>query len=540
MLPKSAKPVIAVPPPLAARIGVRVMQVGVIAAVFASATWTSFELDRFLVPKELVLHATAVCAGLLMVRAIARLEMTRVDRLLVTYVFLSAASAALATNHWLALRALAVSVSALTVFWTTRALRAAGLDGGIVAAVAAAIVLVALTAIAQAYGLQSDHFALSRVPGGTLGNRNFVGHVAAFGLPVVVLAATRARGRWARWLAMAGTAVVGAALLLTRSRAAWLAAIVVTLVFAAVVAARRLRGQATAVGILVPIGVTIGIGIAVAVVVPNSLRWRSETPYLDTAGSVTSYDEGSGRGRLRQYEHSLRLTLAHPWLGVGPGNWPVQYPRDAPDGDGSLSASEPGMALNPWPSSDWVAFLSERGPLAAVVFGLAIAVLALGSLRHAITNPAAEQALSATVLLAILAGASVAGAFDAVLVLGLPALLVWAVAGALWIPPVPLAAAPAAASARTIPGPLVWAMILVAGVGLARSAAEAAAMEIVATRADRASLERAARVDPGNYRLQMRLARRGARDSRCEHARAAQALFPNALAAAALARACDE
>ena len=63
------------------------------------------------------------------------------------------------------------------------------------------------------------------------------------------------------------------------------------------------------------------------------------------------------------------------------------------------------------------------------------------------------------------------------------------------------------------------------------------AMDIFATHSDRASLLRAAQIDPGNYRLQLRLARMGGR-TRCEHARAAHALFPTARAAADAARGC--
>ena len=62
-------------------------------------------------------------------------------------------------------------------------------------------------------------------------------------------------------------------------------------------------------------------------------------------------------------------------------------------------------------------------------------------------------------------------------------------------------------------------------------------MDIYATHSDRASLERAAQIDPGSYRLQMRLARMRGK-ARCAHARAAHALFPTALAASAEARGC--
>jgi hypothetical protein len=44
----------------------------------------------------------------------------------------------------------------------------------------------------------------------------------------------------------------------------------------------------------------------------------------------------------------------------------------------------------------------------------------------------------------------------------------------------------------------------------------------------RGSLAQAARLDPGNYRVQLRLARTGNRAQRCAHGRAAHALFPHA------------
>ena len=56
---------------------------------------------------------------------------------------------------------------------------------------------------------------------------------------------------------------------------------------------------------------------------PNRLEWKSDSPYLDSAAGLVNYKEGSGRGRLVQYGNSLRMTVAHPLFGVGPGNWPV-------------------------------------------------------------------------------------------------------------------------------------------------------------------------------------------------------------------------
>src|SRR5712692_5804139 len=74
----------------------RVVQIGAIAAVLIVLPNPSFDLDRFLIPKELVLHITAVIAGPLALRSIRRVSMTRVDWFLITYLAVSAASAALA------------------------------------------------------------------------------------------------------------------------------------------------------------------------------------------------------------------------------------------------------------------------------------------------------------------------------------------------------------------------------------------------------------------------------------------------------------
>src|SRR5438477_4597205 len=400
------------------QLALRVMQIGAVAVVLAATTDTAFDLDRFLVPKELVLHLTAVIAGLLTLRGAVR---SKTDRLLIIYLLLSAISAAFATNRWLGLRGLAISASAIVLFWAARALREAGLDRPLLNAIALAVVVAAGIALLQAYGLQTALFASERAPGGTLGNRNFVGHMIAFGLPAVLLAALNAR----RKFASIGVAIAFAALVLTRSRAAWIAAVVVIVVFVVVsMWRRRLGGSPAGTPALHRAAVVVSalIGIAAALLIPNRLRWRSENPYLDSARGVTSYDAGSGRGRLIQYERSLRMAASHPLLGVGPGNWSVEFPRRAPADDRSLNPSEPGMTFNPWPSRDWIAFVAERGLAAAVILALALAGIALGG---------------SAALIATAAGAIVAGLFDAVLLLPAPALLVWMTLGALSPPPPP-------------------------------------------------------------------------------------------------------
>src|SRR6059058_5621842 len=120
------------------RLALRAVQIGAIAVVLAVTTFHAFELDRFFVPKELVLHVAAALAGLLAMRVLWRTNLTRVDLLLAGYLGLSALSALMATNRWLAFRALAVSASSVLLFWIARALRDAGVARPIVGALALA------------------------------------------------------------------------------------------------------------------------------------------------------------------------------------------------------------------------------------------------------------------------------------------------------------------------------------------------------------------------------------------------------------------
>lgn len=513
------------------RLSLRIMQIGSIAVVLVVAMLHAFELDRFFIPKELVLHLTAFLAGLLVFRAIARAGMTRIDLLLASYLLVSAISALFATNPWLAIRAVAISVSGVVIFWIARALRAAGLARVLLGGLAVAVVLAAITSLLQTYGIELAVFSENRAPGGTLGNRNFVAHIAAFGLPLVLLAALRARRGGAFFFASIGAMIATASLVLTRSRAAWLAFAAMLFVFLiAVVASPPVRRDGRTWRRLFMIAVMAGCGVASVLLIPNTLRWRSDNPYIETVKRVADYQEGSGRGRLVQYEQSLRMALHHPLLGVGPGNWSVEYPEHAVRNDPSMSDSDGGMTTNPWPSSDWVAIVSERGILATALLALAFLGIAIGGVKQLARARDAEEGLLAATLLGTLVGASVTGLFDAVLLLAVPTLIVWAALGALFVPTV------ATKPARVF----LLVAIAIAGLGATRSAAQLTAMQIYTTHGNRASLMRAAQIDPGNYRLRLRLARIGRRQQRCEHARAAHALFPHAAAARDASRGCGE
>src|SRR5512146_771161 len=192
-----------------------VIQLGAIAVVLMALPYKAFDLDRYFVPKELVLHIAAGAAALLLIGGLRRVTLNVIDVLLIAFLVVSVISSLFAINLWAAERTLAISFAGAALFWSASALRRAGLVRPLIIAVTIAIVLGAVASLAQAYGIESEYFSLNRIPGGTFGNRNFVAHLCAIGLPVVVLVALTARPGFGSIFGGAAMAIVAAALVLS-------------------------------------------------------------------------------------------------------------------------------------------------------------------------------------------------------------------------------------------------------------------------------------------------------------------------------------
>ena len=523
------------------RLALHLVQLGIVLIVLIALPYKTFDLDRFFVPKELVLHATAVLAGLLCVAGRRRLELTFADLCLAGFLLLSLVSAALAQNWWLAGRAVAISISGILLFWVGISLRQAGFQRQVLAAVALAVIAGALTALIQAYaGPATELFSLNRAPGGTFGNRNFMAHLAAIGTPAVVIAALSARTRIGFLFGAIGSVILAAALVLSRSRAAWVALIATAVVLAgiAIITRASISGGRTW-GRLRILAAAAIVGAVASAFLPNRLEWRSNSPYLDTMRGLVNSSEGSGAGRVIQYKNSLEMALSKPILGVGPGNWSVHYTRFAERRDPSLSSAG-GMTDNPWPSSDWVAFVSERGIAATLLFVLAL--ISIGW-RAVLELPAArvtgdyERATAALTLIGTLVATAVVGVFDAVLLIAIPTMFMWLIAGVLSPPHEP--GRGIGSGVREFAAP---ALVLFGLIAIVRSSSQIAGMATYHGATRLATMERAARYDPGAYRIRMRLgeayASRGECGKAAPHARAANGMFPNAADPKALLRRC--
>jgi O-antigen ligase len=514
------------------------LQLGAVGVVLAALPYRTFELDRYFVPKELVLHSVAVVVALVGLVRMRRLELARIDEALLLFLGLGLVSALFATNHWLAIRALAISLSGAALFWMARSVARAGLARPLLIVLGTAVVIGVLTSLLQAYGVDSEYFSRNRSPGGSFGNRNFMAHLTAIGLPVLVMLTMEA-GRAGFALGGAGVVLSAAALVLSRCRAAWVAVVVCVAFFAVAGLWRgRLWYDRALRRRLGSLALAAVFGMGLAVLLPNSLDWKSDSPYLESLRGVANYREGSGRGRLLQYRNTLLLGLRHPVLGVGPGNWSVLYPKIAPPDDPSISRDD-GMTANPWPSSDWMTILSERGLpafLLLTVFGLA---LFLHGWRWWAESPQKSRDLEGLALATTLLAVGVAGMFDAIIVLPAPTFMAWTIAGALATPE---------RTRRTIEmtrDRRRWTLAVVGLLGmiaLVRTASQVGAMKVWTRSWRPAELERASRIDPGSYRMHIMLGERYFNRGRCDqarpHAAAAARQFPYAPDPRRLLRAC--
>jgi O-antigen ligase len=523
------------------RLALHLVQLGLVLVVLIALPYKTFDLDRFFVPKELVLHATAVIAALLCLGGRRRLELSFTDICLAGFLILSVVSSVFAQNWWLAGRAVSITISGALLFWVGTTLRAAGLQRQVLSAVAVAVVAGAITALVQAYvGPTTDLFSLNRAPGGTFGNRNFMAHLAAIGAPAVVIAALSARTRIGFFLGALGSVILAASLVLSRSRAAWLALIAtgVVIVGVAMLTRASISGGRTwaRLGML---AIAAALGGFASMYLPNRLEWKSNSPYLDTMRGLVNTKEGSGAGRVVQYRNTLEMAMSHPILGVGPGNWSVNYIKFAERRDPSLSSAG-GMTDNPWPSSDWVAYVSERGIAATVLLVLALLAIGLRATRE--LAPAREtgdfeRAKAALTLIGTIVATVIVGLFDAVLLIAIPTMFMWLIAGVL-SPPREIKRS-VGSGVRGLGAPL---LVIFGVVAILRTAGQIQAMAIYHGATRLTTIASAAKYDPGSYRIRMRLAEGYASRGDCgrsvPHGKAAHEMFPNAADPKAVLRRC--
>jgi O-antigen ligase/tetratricopeptide (TPR) repeat protein len=244
---------------------------------------------------------------------------------------------------------LATLLGYLVLFLATRSLcRSVPQGRRLLGAVAVAAPLASAYALAQVTGWDplswegTTFFADQVRPGSTLGHPNYLGAYLVTALPLLLAAAARA-GRTGRWLGVAirggGVLLAGVVIVLTLSRAAWLAgaASVVVLLIGAGWALRRQAAVALGGGVLL-LG---GVG-AVGLCGP----WLSEEQRQALTDRV--HRLGDGEGRWHIWRAAWDEFRERPLLGCGPDAFrlafgahrPVGYHEVEPDATPSRAHNE--------------------------------------------------------------------------------------------------------------------------------------------------------------------------------------------------------
>lgn len=241
----------------------------------------------------------------------------------------------------------------------------------------------------------------------------------------LALALDRKQVPWKLLFAQGGALLIGAALLLARTRSAWIGAIagslllvILTLRFSSIQLDRANRALIVGPTLLVTLAF---VGLMTFGQMASIVSTRAAT--LAHAG-----DDGSFLDRLHRWRSACRMASEHPLTGWGLGAWPVMQGRWTHQGDDVSKVLTSGTDHSNIAHNFWVQWGAETGGVGlALQFGLLAAFLLAG--LRALTTPDRERR---TLLLGCLA-AVVAGGVD---MIGAPSYtfpgvssLFWAVLG---------------------------------------------------------------------------------------------------------------
>jgi O-antigen ligase len=292
----------------------------------ASLGLVAFALERVLTGRPR--FAPAVAVGALLVFATSA-----VAWVVAATRFPGAPYGAAATARWASLFGLACGASVLA--------DAPGPRQRVLEAVTIAAAVVAAIGLLQHVELMPLGIPVISTPGSTFGNRNLAAEVMAMALPLGTGAAARSPRRDTRAVLQAAVALELLYLAVTRTRGAWLGAAcgLGTALWLA-----RVRPSRTT--LVAALGVVVAVGVAASV--PGRFNPRDAGDAKRYSGVVEVLQEGFDarsialRTRFGLWRRTVAMVGDHPWVGVGPGNWPVLFPRYAEPGamrDGVLSAT---------------------------------------------------------------------------------------------------------------------------------------------------------------------------------------------------------
>ncbi len=260
----------------------------------------------------------------------------------------------------------------------------------------AVLAIYALSGIAQYYGVMPFDIPGTLRPTGFSGNRNLFGAFLVLLMPWGVYYFFQSKGAW-RAATIATLTLSVYALVLSQTRSAWLSFALMAVCFQILllVFRHKLSGQtrrqwkkallAGSMGLVAAVGLAFISGKNSQLA--NSLKWRVQTFISLPAADAEPANEAERNAleRLYVWRHTLEMSQAHPWLGVGPGNWRVRFPEYG----GSSAPSFEGIdQMRIRPHNVYLGLASETGLPGLLLF------LAMGGLALAAAAMAARQAQS--------------------------------------------------------------------------------------------------------------------------------------------------
>lgn len=251
-----------------------------------------------------------------------------------------------------------------------------------------------------------DWFAQAAAPASTFVNRNFFAEYAVCALPFSVFAlAQLSSPRWRQLMALS-VAFNTVALMMTGTRSALTALLLITPVLAYTL--WRYRGQLawgqwsrTSVCSVLLVGVIGALALgSIRSLHPESLgqtaltrSWVRAATLVDTA----VYTEGSFSYRSMMWKGTARMVMGNPWSGVGAGAWEIYIPFY----QGPAASEEPDYYAH----NEYLQLLAEYGlPAGGGVLAVLLAYLLLAA-RNTLQLPrnAPEAPIRAIALASLLA-----------------------------------------------------------------------------------------------------------------------------------------
>ncbi len=241
-------------------------------------------------------------------------------------------------------------------------------------------------------------------PGSTVGQANELGAFLVVAMSASLFLVLTERVPWRRWALTAGLVVMAAALLVTLSRSAYLAAGAATLVWGGAAVAWYLpRLRVPRHGLALRLGVAAAA--AVPLVIALVLVFFIGLPQGRVAILSETNDQATDK-RLTLWRLGLEMTLDRPLLGYGQDGFSIKFPeyRDRPDLPGiGTTGVDPESAHNAF-----VDFASGTGILGLAAFLALVAAVLWHAARRALTTGDDELRIALVALSAAAIGYLVA------------------------------------------------------------------------------------------------------------------------------------